>query len=552
MYTDTSRPNHLAHEVIDNSVDEAHRRPLQADRRHALQGRLARGRRRRPRHAGRHPPEGEGERRRADPHAAARRRQVLRQDLPVLRRPARRRRLGRQRALASIWSAGSSAAARNTTSASRTASSTSKLEVVGTVGQRNTGTTVRFWPDPKFFDSDKFSVPQLKHMLKAKAVLCPGLRVTFKNEASGREGRVVLHRRPRRLPGRGAREGRAPAGRADHRHARPATARWSTGRCAGRRMRRRLIGESYVNLIPTTAGRHARQRPALGRRRGGARVLRVPQPAAARHQAHARGRLGQGLLRAVDQDPRAAVRRPDEGAARLARGRGAGGELRARLAGAVAQPASGRRRAHRAVRDRQRAGARSRPRSAWCASASPAARRCPASSPTAPARSRSARELFLVEGDSAGGSAKQARDKDFQAIMPLRGKILNTWEVDAGRDRRSRRKCTTSASRSASIPARPTCQPLRYHKVCILADADSDGQHIATLLCALFLRHFRPLVAQRARVRRDAAAVPHRCRQAGATTRSTTPSATQVLKRIETEQLARQAHGDALQGPRAR
>jgi topoisomerase-4 subunit B len=102
-------------------------------------------------------------------------------------------------------------------------------------------------------------------------------------------------------------------------------------------------------------------------------------------------------------------------------------------------------------------------------------------------------ELFLVEGDSAGGSAKQARDKDFQAIMPLRGKILNTWELDAGAIGSSQEVHDISVALGVDAGS-PDLSQLRYHKVCILADADSDGQHIATLLCALFLRHFRPLV----------------------------------------------------------
>jgi topoisomerase-4 subunit B len=103
-------------------------------------------------------------------------------------------------------------------------------------------------------------------------------------------------------------------------------------------------------------------------------------------------------------------------------------------------------------------------------------------------------ELFLVEGDSAGGSAKQARDKDFQAIMPLRGKILNTWELEPGEIGSSQEVHDISVAIGID-PGTSDLSGLRYNKICILADADSDGQHIATLLCALFLRHFRPLVA---------------------------------------------------------
>jgi topoisomerase-4 subunit B len=103
-------------------------------------------------------------------------------------------------------------------------------------------------------------------------------------------------------------------------------------------------------------------------------------------------------------------------------------------------------------------------------------------------------ELFLVEGDSAGGSAKQARDREYQAVMPLRGKILNTWEVDPAELLASQEVHNISIALGVD-PGSPNLDGLRYHKVCILADADSDGQHIATLLCALFLRHFEPLVA---------------------------------------------------------
>ena len=102
-------------------------------------------------------------------------------------------------------------------------------------------------------------------------------------------------------------------------------------------------------------------------------------------------------------------------------------------------------------------------------------------------------ELFLVEGDSAGGSARQARDRDFQAVMPLRGKILNTWEVDAGEVLRSQEVHDISVAVGVE-PGAADLSGLRYGKICILADADSDGAHIATLLCAMFLRHFRPLV----------------------------------------------------------
>jgi topoisomerase-4 subunit B len=102
-------------------------------------------------------------------------------------------------------------------------------------------------------------------------------------------------------------------------------------------------------------------------------------------------------------------------------------------------------------------------------------------------------ELFLVEGDSAGGSAKQARDRTFQAVMPLRGKILNTWEVESEQVLASAEVHDIAVALGVD-PGSPEIEGLRYGKICILADADSDGLHIATLLCALFLRHFRKLV----------------------------------------------------------
>lgn len=102
-------------------------------------------------------------------------------------------------------------------------------------------------------------------------------------------------------------------------------------------------------------------------------------------------------------------------------------------------------------------------------------------------------ELFLVEGDSAGGSAKQARNKDFQAILPLRGKILNSWEIDSSQVLASQEIHDISVAIGVD-PGSPDLSNLRYGKLCILADADSDGAHIATLICALFLRHFKPLV----------------------------------------------------------
>ena len=369
---------------------------------------------------------------------------------------------------------------------------TSKLEEIGTVGQRNTGTTVRFWPDPKFFDSDKFSVPPLKHVLKAKAVLCPGLRITFKNEASGEKdewfytgdlGAYLVEELQK--------ETRIPAEPiigtlTEDNDAVDYALCWAPDA-------ETALGESYVNLIPTSEG---------GTHVNG---LRAGVAAAVREFCEFRNLVPRGLkltpedvwdkanyvLSIKIQEPQFAGQMKErlgsrdaaplvEGFARdsvalwLNRHPDAG----EKIAQFAIQNAQERARAAQKIVRKRIAGGPALPgKLADCVSQEP--RRC---------------ELFLVEGDSAGGSAKQARDKDFQAIMPLRGKILNTWELDAHQIAGSEEVHNISVAMGIDAGSADLSQ-LRYHKVCILADADSDGQHIATLLCALFLRHFRPLVA---------------------------------------------------------
>ncbi len=369
---------------------------------------------------------------------------------------------------------------------------TSKLEEIGTVGQRNTGTTVRFWPDPKFFDSDKFSVPPLKHMLKAKAVLCPGLRITFKNEASGEKdewfytgdlGAYLVEELQK--------ETRIPAepiigSLTEDNDAVDYALCWAPDA-------ELALGESYVNLIPTSEG---------GTHVNG---LRAGVAAAVREFCEFRNLVPRGLkltpedvwdkanyvLSIKIQEPQFAGQMKErlgsrdaaplvEGFARdsvalwLNRHPDAG----EKIAQFAIQNAQERARAAQKIVRKRIAGGPALPgKLADCVSQEP--RRC---------------ELFLVEGDSAGGSAKQARDKDFQAIMPLRGKILNTWELDAHQIAGSEEVHNISIALGID-PGSADLSQLRYHKICILADADSDGQHIATLLCALFLRHFRPLVA---------------------------------------------------------
>ena len=368
----------------------------------------------------------------------------------------------------------------------------SKLEAVGPVGQRNTGTTVRFWPDPQFFDSDKFSVAQLKHTLKAKAVLCPGLRITFRNESTGEKdewfytgdlGAYLLEELAdsERLPNEpitGTRESDSDA---------------VTYALVWAPAAETAIGESYVNLIPTTeGGTHVN-----GLRAGVAQAVRefcefrnlVPRgvklaPEDVWDKAnyvlsvkiHEPQFAGQMKERLATRDAAALVEAfVRDSVALWLNGHPDAGERIAQFAIANAQERA--KAAQRVVRKRIAGGPALPGKLADCATQDP--RRS---------------ELFLVEGDSAGGSAKQARDKDFQAIMPLRGKILNTWELEPGEIGSSQEVHDISVALGVEPGAHDLTQ-LRYHKVCILADADSDGQHIATLLCALFLRHFRPLVA---------------------------------------------------------
>ena len=367
----------------------------------------------------------------------------------------------------------------------------SRLEEIGSVGQRNTGTRIRFWPDPQFFDSDKFSVPQLKHMLKAKAVLCPGLRVTFRNEASGEKdewfytgdlGAYLIEEL-------GDQERMPPEPISGTRDSDDDAVSYALGWTPAADS---TIGESYVNLIPTPdGGTHVN-----GLRAGVAQAVRefcefrnlVPRgikltPEDVWDKAnyvlsvkmHEPQFAGQMKERLGSRDAAALV----EGFARdslalwLNRYPDAGERIAQFAIGNAQERAKA---AQRVVRKRLTAGPALPGKLADCVSQEP--KRC---------------ELFLVEGDSAGGSAKQARDRDFQAIMPLRGKILNTWEVDPGQLAASEEVHNISVALGVE-PGSTDLSSLRYYKVCILADADSDGQHIATLLCALFLRHFRPLV----------------------------------------------------------
>ena len=350
---------------------------------------------------------------------------------------------------------------------------------------------MRFWPDKQYFDSVNFSIPKLQHVLRAKAVLSPGLKITFKDEKSGDQDEWFYE-----------------DGLKDY--ILSATRGWETlpvepfmGSFSGDSEAvdwavqwlpegGDIIAESYVNLIPTP--------------QGGTHVngLRTGLLEAIREYCEFRNLLPKGVKLTADDiwdrccfvlsaklaDPQFSGQTKERlssrecvafisGVAKDALGLWLNqhteeGDRIAEFAISNAQARS--RKAKKVARKRVTAGPALPGKLADCSGEDPA---------------RS--ELFLVEGDSAGGSAKQARDRSFQAILPLRGKILNAWEVDS-QEILASDEIHNIAVALGIDPVSNDLSGLRYHKVCILADADSDGLHIATLICALFVRHFRPLV----------------------------------------------------------
>lgn len=368
---------------------------------------------------------------------------------------------------------------------------TEDLHVVGTVGKRNSGTEVRFWPDPKYFDSPRFSVSRLRHVLRAKAVLCPGLRVTFFNEQTEEKDewfyedglKDYLQSSTNGLetcpstPFTGSMKGNTEA--VDW------AIQWLVE--GGE-----LVQESYVNLIPTA--------------QGGTHVngFRTGCLEAMREFCEFRNLLPRGIklssediwdkscfvLSAKLQDPQFSGQTKERLSSR---------EAAAFISGVVKDSFSlwlnqhtddAEKLAELCINNAQKRLKASKK----------IARKKVTSGPALPGKLADCSgtdimnsELFLVEGDSAGGSAKQARDREYQAIMPLRGKILNTWEVESSQILASQEVHDIAVALGVD-PDSNNLEGLRYGKICILADADSDGLHIATLLCALFVKHFRPLV----------------------------------------------------------
>ena len=371
---------------------------------------------------------------------------------------------------------------------------TSELKVVGTVGQRNSGTTVHFWPDPKFFDSPKFSVAKIKHSLRAKAVLSPGLHLRFIHEAQPEDNEDWFYEDGLKDYLTDELDGCqiVPADPfIGHFRGKDEEVDWAVA-WLGEEEDPDVVGESYVNLIPTTqGGTHVN-----GFRSGLTDAIRefcefrdllprgvklAPEDVWARccHVLSLKMKepqfTGQTKERLSSREAAAFVSGVAKDAFALwLNQHTAEAEKIARLAIDSAQT-------------RLRAGKKVQRKTVTSGPA------LPGKLADCTSQDLSLTELFLVEGDSAGGSAKQARSKEFQAILPLRGKILNTWEVDPAEVLASQEVHDIAVALGVD-PGSSKVEGLRYGKICILADADSDGAHIATLLCALFLRHFRPLV----------------------------------------------------------
>ena len=369
----------------------------------------------------------------------------------------------------------------------------SSLKSIGKVGAKNTGTKIQFWPNEKYFDSIKFSLTKLKHLMRAKSVLCPGLLVRFIDEIKKEKIEwcyqdgiktylseqlseyELLPKEPFLGSMQSENEG---VDWAIHWLIEPSE----------------LITESYVNLVPTLqGGTHV-----VGMRQGLLEAIR--------DFCETRNLLPRGvklsaedvlenccyLLSVKMNNPQFSGQTKERLSSRECSVFVSGVikdtfvqwlhqhiEMGERIAEKIITAAQRRLKSNKKIVRKKISGGPALPgKLADCSS-----------------QDINVSELFLVEGDSAGGSAKQARDRDFQAVMPLRGKILNTWEVESSEVLSSKEVHDISIAIGID-PGSSNLSKLRYGKICILADADSDGAHIATLLCALFLKHFKDLVSE--------------------------------------------------------
>ncbi len=367
-----------------------------------------------------------------------------------------------------------------------------ELETLGSVPKKHSGTTLQFWPEAKYFDSPKLSIPRLKHLLRAKAVLCAGLTMTLTNNADGETCQWYYEDGLRDYL-RGELDGMEALPNELFVHQ---TARDSEGLEVALAWlpEGELVQESYVNLIPTL--------------QGGTHVngLRTGLTTTVREFCDIHNLLPRGVKLAPEdvwerisfvlsarlQDPQFAGQIKERLSSRNAAGMveniihdafsiwlNQHVEIGERIAQLAVEHATLRLKASKqVVRKKITQGPALPGKLADCS-----------------ATDLSRTELFLVEGDSAGGSAKQARDREFQAILPLRGKILNTWEVESSQVLASEEVHNLSVAIGCD-PGTNDLSGLRYGKIIVLADADSDGLHIATLLAALFLKHFPKLVSE--------------------------------------------------------
>ncbi|MEH0742187.1 DNA topoisomerase IV subunit B [Vibrio cholerae] len=366
-----------------------------------------------------------------------------------------------------------------------------ELTVTGTCGNRNTGTAVHFWPDAKYFDSAKFSALRLVNNLRAKAVLCPGLEITFVDQVNNEEHKWFYEDGLKDYLSEGV-KGYPVLPEEPYIGEFVAETEMANWAVIWQPEGGEMITESYVNLVPT--------------KQGGTHVngLRQGLLDAMREFCEFRNLLPRGVKLTGDdifdrcsyvlsvkmQDPQFAGQTKERLSSRQTAAFVSGVVKDAfslwlnekpQLAEQLAEVCIAN--AHRRMRASKKV-----------------VRKKVASGPALPGKltdcsvqDLNRTEIFFVEGDSAGGSAKQARDREFQAVMPLRGKILNTWEVSADQVLASQEVHDISVALGID-PDNDNLEGLRYGKICILADADSDGLHIATLLCALFTRHFRALV----------------------------------------------------------
>jgi len=493
MFTDTARPNHLAHEVIDNSVDEAlAEKCKRIDVTLHEDGSLA--------------VEDDGRGMPVDTHEETGLSGV---ELILTRLHAGAKfSRGQYRYSGGLHGVGVSVvnalSSRLKVRVKRGGrewhmefaggEAQQPLEAMESVAKNNTGTWLRFWPDPKHFSKARFHVPSLKRVLRAKALLCPGLKVSLvlESECWSREwhyedglGQYLeegmgeaerLPDEPLRFSQRGAKERTLDC-----------VVQWAADGA-------KRVEESYVNLVPTPRhGTHVN-----GLRSGlteGLREFCEFHKLLPRDVKIAPADVWDGVnfvLSVKLAEPQFAGQMKESLASR---------DCAAFTAEAVnstmalwlnQHPELGERIARQAIAAAQRRIKASRK----------VTRRTPVAGPALPGKLADCAstvaeecEIFLVEGDSAGGSARQARHREYQAVLPLRGKILNTWEVDSA-DLGSSQEVHDIAVALGVEAGDTDLGALRYHKVCILADADSDGRHIATLICALFARHFPELVRQ--------------------------------------------------------